>query len=62
MVWTMKKTEEKAVTVECGRDVQLSTLNGDLTNGWKVKQMCAYNQSSALYAKIVIILEREINT
>ena len=51
------KTEEKAIKVR--REYAESDINELLQQGWKVKQMCAFSQSST-YAEILVILEREI--
>jgi len=56
----MKKTEEKAIKVR--QDYSEHDINEHLQQGWKVKHMCAFNQASAIYASILIVLEREIDT
>jgi hypothetical protein len=56
----MKTTEEKAIKIES--TTNLSAINDYLLDGWSVKHMCAFNQSSINYSSMIIILEREINT
>lgn len=51
------KTEEMAIIVTSGED---ESLNSFLEIGWKVKTMCAFDNASVTYAKILVILEREI--
>lgn len=50
------KTEEKAIKVR--REFCEKDLNEFLALGWRVKQMCAFSQSST-YAEILVILEKD---
>jgi hypothetical protein len=56
----MKTTEEKAIKIQSTANI--SEINDYLLDGWSVKHMCAFSQSSVCHSSIIIILEREINT
>lgn len=54
------KTEEKSLLISSSSVADKMALDAELKDGWRVKQMCAFNQASVMYASILVILEREI--